>query len=87
MGIIGWIILGGIAGWVASIINGSNERQGLVGNIVVGIVGGLLGGFILGLFGIGGVNGFNLFSLLVALLGSIILLWVWNMITGKKTTV
>ena len=87
MGIIGWIILGGIAGWIASIINGSNERQGLVGNIVVGVVGGLLGGFILGLFGIDGVNGFNLFSLLVALLGSIILLWVWNMITSRKTSV
>jgi uncharacterized membrane protein YeaQ/YmgE (transglycosylase-associated protein family) len=83
MGIISWIILGGLAGWIASLIVGNDERQGLIGNIIVGIVGGLLGGFILNLFGIDGINGFNFYSLIVALLGAILLLWIWNMVAGK----
>lgn len=83
MGIIGWIILGGLAGWIASMIAGTNKQQGLIGNIVVGIIGGLLGGFILSLFGVDGVNGFNLWSLAVALLGAVVTLWIWKMIVGK----
>jgi len=82
MGIIGWIILGGIAGWIASIIAGTNARQGLLGNIVVGVIGGLLGGFVLGLFGVDGVTGFNLWSLVVALVGAVIALWIWRMVSG-----
>ncbi len=82
MGIIGWIILGGIAGWIASIIAGNNAQQGLLGNIVVGIIGGLLGGFVLGLFGVDGVTGFNLWSLLVALIGAVIALWIWRAVSG-----
>ena len=86
MGIIGWILLGGIAGWIASMIAGTNKGQGIFGNIIVGIIGGLVGGFILNLFGVDGVTGFNLWSLLVALLGAVIALWIWKMISGKKTT-
>jgi len=82
MGIIGWIILGGIAGWIASIIAGTNARQGLLGNIVVGVIGGLLGGFVLGLFGVDGVTGFNLWSLVVALIGAVIALWIWRAVSG-----
>lgn len=85
MGIIGWIILGGLAGWIASMIAGTNKGQGIFGNIVVGIIGGLIGGFILQLFNIDGVTGLNLWSLLVALGGAVIALWIWKMITGKKT--
>lgn len=85
MWIIGWIVLGGLAGWVASMIAGTNASQGLLGNIVVGIIGGLLGGFILNLFGVDGVTGFNLWSFIVALLGAIIALWIWKMISGRKT--
>lgn len=84
MGIIGWIILGGLAGWIASMIAGTNKQQGLLGNIVVGIIGGLLGGFIVGLFGIDGVNGFNLWSFGIALLGAVIALTIWKAITGRK---
>lgn len=84
MWIIGWIVLGGIAGWVASLIVGNDKRQSLVGNIIVGIIGGLIGGFILNLFGVDGITGFNFYSLLVALLGSVILLWIWNMFAGRK---
>lgn len=87
MWIIGWIILGGLAGWVASMIAGTNREQGLLGNIVVGIVGGVIGGFIVNLFGVDGVTGFNLWSFAVALLGAVIALWIWKAMTGRKTVV
>ena len=74
MGIISWIILGGLAGWIASMIMGTNKSMGVVANIGVGVVGALIGGFILSIFGGVGVTGFNIWSLAVAILGSIILL-------------
>lgn len=74
MSILGWIILGGIAGWLASLIVGTNRRQGCLMDIVVGIVGALLGGFLFSLIGGKGVTGFNLWSLLVAVIGAIVLL-------------
>lgn len=82
MGIIGWIILGGLAGWVASMIAGTNERQGLLGNIVVGILGGFLGGFIVSLFGAEGITGFNIWSFVVAVLGAVVALWLWKSLRG-----
>lgn len=87
LGIIGWIILGGLAGWVASLIVGTDRQQGLLANIVVGIIGALLGGFLLGLFGVSGVTGFNLWSFVVALLGAVIALWLWRMFAGRTRTV
>jgi len=86
MGIIGWIVLGGLAGWIASMIAGNNDQQGLLGNIVVGIIGGVAGGFILNLFGIDGVTGFNLWSFAVAILGAVIALWIWQMTRNRSTT-
>lgn len=74
MGIIAWIILGGLAGWIASMFAKTNESMGIFANIVVGIIGALIGGFVFGLFGGSGVNGFNLYSLLVAIIGAFILL-------------
>jgi len=85
MGIIGWIILGGLAGWIASIIAGTNARQGFIGNIVIGIIGAFLGGFIMNLLGVDGITGFNLYSLLVALLGAVVALWISRMLSGNKT--
>lgn len=82
MSIIGWIILGGLAGWVASMIMGNNAQQGLLGNIVVGIIGALLGGFIVGMLGGEGITGFNLWSFIVALLGAVIALWLMKMFRG-----
>ena len=82
MGIIGWIVLGGLAGWVASMIMGNNAQQGLLGNIVVGIIGALIGGFLVGALGGEGVTGFNLWSFLVALLGAVIALWLMRMMRG-----
>lgn len=74
MGILLWIIFGALVGWIASMIMGTNEEQGAILNIVVGIIGALLGGFVANMFGMEGVSGFNLSSFLVALVGAIILL-------------
>lgn len=76
MGIISWIILGALAGWIASKIMNTNESMGGFANIVVGIVGALIGGFIMNFFNKSGVDSLNLYSLFVALLGSIILIAV-----------
>ena len=70
-----WIIIGAAAGWLGSIIM-HTERQGCIMNTVIGVIGGFVGGLIVGLLGGTGVNGFNLWSLFVALIGSVVLLWI-----------
>jgi uncharacterized membrane protein YeaQ/YmgE (transglycosylase-associated protein family) len=82
--ILVWIIVGGLAGWVASKIVGTDKDQGAIGNIVVGIVGALVGGFLVGLLGGAGFTGLNLWSFLVALLGAVVLLFLWKALTGRK---
>lgn len=72
--IVTWIILGALAGWIASIITGTNERVNGVMNVVVGIIGAFIGGLVLQLLGAGTPSGFNLASLLTAILGAVILL-------------
>lgn len=76
MGILSWIVLGALAGWLASMITGDNKDNGLLTNIVVGIVGSSIGGFIFNQFGSGGVDGFNIGSLMVATVGAVVLLVV-----------
>lgn len=76
MGILLWIVFGAIAGWIASIIMGTDARQGAVGNIVLGIIGALVGGFLMGLFGESGVTGFNLYSIIVAVVGASVLIYL-----------
>ncbi|HUS26389.1 MAG TPA: GlsB/YeaQ/YmgE family stress response membrane protein [Nevskiaceae bacterium] len=85
MGIIAWIIFGALAGWVASMIAGTNAQQGLLANIVVGILGAVLGGFVFSLFGGSGVSGFNLWSFVVAVVGAVILLAILK--SFRKPTV
>ena len=82
MNFILWIIVGGILGWIGSIIMHTNAQQGLVLNIIVGIIGALVAGFLLTpLLGIGTINqsDFSLPSLLVSLVGAIILLAIVNL--------
>lgn len=74
MGILLWIILGAISGWIASMIMKSN--QSLLGDILLGIVGAVLGGFVMNLLGQSGVTGFNLYSVLVSILGAAIIIWI-----------
>ena len=78
MGIILWIIFGGLAGWVASMIAGNNKEQGIIGNVVVGIVGAFVGGFIASLLFDKGITGFDLYSFLVAVGGATLLLFVFK---------
>jgi uncharacterized membrane protein YeaQ/YmgE (transglycosylase-associated protein family) len=72
--IVTWIVLGALAGWIASIITGTNERVNGVMNIVIGVIGAFVGGLVLQLLGASTPSGFNLASLLTAVLGAIILL-------------
>ena len=71
-----WIILGAVAGWIASLIMKTNQSQGLLMDIIVGIVGAFVGGFVFNLFGAAGTTGFNLYSLFVAVVGAIVLLFI-----------
>jgi uncharacterized membrane protein YeaQ/YmgE (transglycosylase-associated protein family) len=84
MGIVSWIVLGGIAGWLASLITRRNDQMGCITNIVAGIVGAAVGGWVFSLFGGQGVTGFNLPSLLVAFVGAVIVLAVVNLIFKRK---
>lgn len=78
MNILLWIILGALAGWIASMI--MKTPQGLIMDIVVGIVGAFVGGFLFNQFGAQGVTGFNLPSILVAIVGSVVLLAIVKML-------
>ena len=80
---LGWIFLGLIAGWIASkIVNKSGE--GLIMDIVLGVVGALVGGFIFSRLGIGGVTGFNIYSMFVDVVGAIIVLLLYHLISGRR---
>lgn len=74
MNILFWIILGLVAGWLASLVMKSNKQQGPLMDLVVGVVGALIGGFTLNVLGGTGITGFNLYSLLVATAGAVVLL-------------
>lgn len=82
--VVTWVIVGGLAGWVASMIMKTDKEQGVVGNIVVGILGALIGGFIVELAGGQGFSGFNLWSFIVALIGALVLTFLWKLVSGRK---
>jgi len=83
MSIIGWIILGGLAGWLASVLMGTRD-QGCFTDIIVGIVGALLGGFIFNTLMNKPLTGFSLWSFFVAVLGAVILLAILKAVRGRK---
>jgi uncharacterized membrane protein YeaQ/YmgE (transglycosylase-associated protein family) len=80
MGIITWVIFGLLAGLVAKLIMPGKDPGGVIITILIGIAGALIGGFIATSLGYGGVNGFNLGSFIVAVLGSIILLFTYRLL-------
>ena len=83
MSIIAWLVLGLIAGFIASkIVN--RQSEGLLINLVVGVVGAEVGGWVFRLFGMSGVTGFNLYSLLVAVLGAVILLFIYHQLIRRR---
>jgi uncharacterized membrane protein YeaQ/YmgE (transglycosylase-associated protein family) len=84
MGIISWIILGVIAGFIGSkIVN--KTGQGMIMDIVLGIVGAIVGGLIFSAFGASGVTGLNIYSLIVAVVGAVVVLWAYHQFSGRRT--
>lgn len=82
MSIIGWIVIGAVAGWLASMIMGRNARMGWLSNIIVGIVGALIGGFVWGLItGAPFIATFSLGTLLVAIVGAVVLLAIYGAVS------
>jgi len=82
MGVISWIILGLIAGFIASkLVN--HTGSGIFMDIAIGVVGAIVGGIIAGFFGIGGVNGVNIGSIIIAVIGAVVVLWAYNAITSR----
>jgi uncharacterized membrane protein YeaQ/YmgE (transglycosylase-associated protein family) len=85
MGVLSWLIVGGIAGWIAGVLVPGDERLGVVGHIVLGIVGAVVGGFIAGAI-IGGeyVTGINVTTIVVATIGAIVVVVGWNLVTRRR---
>ncbi|HEY5337408.1 MAG TPA: GlsB/YeaQ/YmgE family stress response membrane protein [Rhizomicrobium sp.] len=84
MSILGWIILGLISGFIASkIVN--KQGEGCFLNVALGLVGAMVGGFIFTTIGGSSVNGFNLYSMFVAIIGAIVVLFLWHAATGNRT--
>lgn len=84
--IITWIVVGLIAGWLASLVV-RGTGLGIVGDIIVGIIGGVIGGIILSLIGGAGVTGFNIWSIIVAFVGAVILLLIVRLFTGRRAAI
>jgi uncharacterized membrane protein YeaQ/YmgE (transglycosylase-associated protein family) len=86
MSIIAWIVLGLIAGFIGSkIVNKSGE--GVFLDIILGIVGAVVGGWLFSAFGMSRVTGLNIYSLLVAVVGAVVVLFVYHALTGRRTRV
>jgi len=84
MGWLAWLVVGAIAGWLASLVMKTNRQQGLLMDIVVGIVGAFIGGFLFNEFGETGVTGFNIWSIFVAFTGAIVLLALIRLFSGRR---
>ena len=84
MSVLGWILLGLIAGFIGSkIVN--REGQGVLLDIALGIIGAVVGGFLFTAVGATGITGFNLYSMFVAIVGAIVVLWGYHAISGRST--
>jgi len=84
MSIIGWLVLGLIAGFIASKLY-VGTGQGAVLDIVLGIVGAVVGGFLFSFIGAAPVTGFNLYSMFVAIVGAVVVLWLYHTVAGRRT--
>jgi uncharacterized membrane protein YeaQ/YmgE (transglycosylase-associated protein family) len=84
MSIIGWIVLGLIAGFIASkIVN--KQGEGIILDVVLGIVGAIVGGYLFSMFGAQGVSGVNIYSMFVAVVGAIVVLVIYHSVAGRRT--
>ncbi|AHB40276.1 MAG: transglycosylase-associated protein [uncultured bacterium] len=82
MGILLWIIFGGLAGWIASILMKTDRNQGTLLDILLGVVGAVVGGYLMNMLGQSGVTGFNLYSFFVAIIGAVVLIALGRLIRG-----
>jgi uncharacterized membrane protein YeaQ/YmgE (transglycosylase-associated protein family) len=87
MGWLAWLIIGAVAGWLASVVMKTNSAQGLLMDIIVGIIGAFVGGFLFSVIGAPGVTGFNMWSLFVAFIGAVVLLGLLRLFTGTRSTI
>jgi uncharacterized membrane protein YeaQ/YmgE (transglycosylase-associated protein family) len=85
MGILAWIVIGLIAGLLARLVMPGDDPGGIIITILIGIAGAFVGGFVFSIFGGSGMTGFNLWSILVATVGAIILLLIYRLIAGRTT--
>ena len=87
MGLISWLIVGAIAGWLAGMLVKGDESMGIIGHVVLGIIGALVGGFVVGLVTPGGrdyINGINIETIVTATIGAVIAVVVWNAVLGRS---
>jgi uncharacterized membrane protein YeaQ/YmgE (transglycosylase-associated protein family) len=87
MGLVSWLVVGAIAGWLAGYLVKGDESLGVIGHIVLGIVGGLVGGFVAGaLTGGDYINGINITTIVVATIGAVVVVVGWNALRGRART-
>lgn len=88
MSIIAWLVVGALAGWIASKVMPANEGYGVMGGLIAGIVGAIVGGFLFGVLSGGDdwMTGINIPSIIAAIVGALIVVFAWNQITGRRNT-
>jgi uncharacterized membrane protein YeaQ/YmgE (transglycosylase-associated protein family) len=86
MGILAWIVLGLIAGVLAKLIMPGRDPGGIIVTIIIGIVGAVIGGFVASALGLGAVTGLNLGSIVIAIVGALILLAIYHLFVGRRST-
>ena len=80
---LAWIVLGGVAGWLAGMV--MHSGLGVVGDIIVGIIGAFIGGWLFNQFGMPGVTGFNFYTLIVAVIGAVVLLFLVGLVSRRRS--
>lgn len=83
MGWLAWIIIGGVAGWLAGMV--MHSGLGIIGDIIVGIIGAFIGGWLFTQFGMPGVTGFNIYTLVVSVVGAVVLLFVVGLVSRRRS--
>ncbi len=84
MSIIAWLVLGLIAGWIGSMIVNRGRGDGLIMDIVLGVIGAFVGGFLFNMFGASGVTGLNIYSMVVAVIGAVVVLFIYHALVRRR---